>query len=196
MHPILRRLGGGDRRSIGRSDEIVAEVLRRRELFRALLQGLFVEDDLVSARAGDAVEKITRTHPEYVHPFKQELIALAENCSRKETRWHMAQMLPRLELERGERHRVMAVLSRYLTDSSSIVKTFAMQALADLARQDSSFLPPVRAQLKRLTKTGTPAMQSRGKKLLVQLGVRASRHGPASGKRGATLCKTKKGKGQ
>lgn len=176
MHPILRRLKGGDRRSIGRSEEIVAEVLRRRELFCALLEGLFVEDDLVSARAADAVEKITRTHPEYLHPFKQELIALAESCSRKETRWHLAQMLPRLELERGERQRVIAVLLRYLTDSSSLVKTFSMQSLADLAIQDPSLRPSVCAHVKKLTLTGTPAMKSRGKKLLVKLGMCENRH--------------------
>ena len=54
-------------------------------------------------------------------------------------------------------------------DKSKIVKTFAMQALADLAEEE----PDLRAQfvelLEEWLQTGSPATQSRGRKLLQRL---------------------------
>jgi hypothetical protein len=68
-----------------------------------------------------------------------------------------------------ERRRVVEILTEYLTDTSRIVKTFAMQALADIAAQDSELRAPIMERLKRLTRTGSPAMKSRGRKLLARL---------------------------
>jgi hypothetical protein len=56
----------------------------------------------------------------------------------------------------------------YLSDESSIVKTFSMQALADLAARDGRLLAQVMPLIQRLTQTGTPAMKSRGRKLIKQ----------------------------
>jgi hypothetical protein len=61
---ILRKLEGGDRRSIGRSSEVVTDVLADPRLFGALFAGLSVDDPVVRARAADAVEKISVIHPE------------------------------------------------------------------------------------------------------------------------------------
>jgi hypothetical protein len=49
------------------------------------------------------------------------------------------------------------------------VKTFTMQALADIAARDAELRAPITERLKRMTRTGTPAMRSRGRKLLAQL---------------------------
>ena len=171
MHPILRKLEGGDRRSIGRSNETVAEVLDDPGLFGAVFAGMLADDPLVRMRCADAVEKITARHPEYLHPHKTRLIREVARISQKEVRWHVAQMFSRLELTRAERRQVLAVLSDYLNDRSSIVRTFAMQSLADMAEHDRTLLPQILPHLKELTLTGTPAMRSRGKKLLAKLGA-------------------------
>jgi hypothetical protein len=44
-----------------------------------------------------------------------------------------------------------------------------MQALADIAEQDAELRTPIIEQLQELTRTGSPAMQARGKKLLEKL---------------------------
>jgi hypothetical protein len=61
------------------------------------------------------------------------------------------------------------ILAEYLTDTSKIVKTFSMQTLADIAAQDSELRGPIIERLERLTRTGSPAMKSRGRKLLARL---------------------------
>jgi hypothetical protein len=44
-----------------------------------------------------------------------------------------------------------------------------MQALADLAEKDADLRPSIAIQLQELTRTGSPAMQSRGRRLLAKL---------------------------
>jgi len=74
MSDILKKLTGGDRRSIGRVDEVVKEVLADPSLFEAVLVGMLHDDPLIRMRCADAVEKITVSHPEYLWPYKTRLI--------------------------------------------------------------------------------------------------------------------------
>lgn len=170
MNPLLQKLSGGDRRSIGRSDEVVAEVLAEPALFPLLFEGMLNDDPLIRMRAADAVEKITARQPDYLQPYKNELIEQVARINQQEVRWHVAQLLPRLALTSAEIARAVEILLTYLDNPSKIVKTFAMQALADLAGQEASLRPQVISVLTELTQTGSPAMQSRGRKLLRRLG--------------------------
>jgi hypothetical protein len=171
MHAILRKLSGGTRRSLGRTDEIVAEVLKNRRLFPHLVAALDSEDEVVRMRAADAIEKITAERPELLRPFKKKFLAIANRTQQQEVRWHAAQILPRLKLTSSERAAVVEILFDYLRDRSSIVKTFAMQALADLAAMDPQLQSKIRPLLEELTQIGTPAMRARGRKLLKSLPI-------------------------
>jgi hypothetical protein len=97
------------------------------------------------------------------------LIKLAAQAEQQELRWHLAQMLPRLELSEKDRKSVATILRGYLKDKSRIVRTFAMQSLADLALQDSQLLASVTRRISLFMRKGSPAMKSRGRKLLLQL---------------------------
>ncbi len=169
MRPILRKLEGGDRRSIGRSEEVVSDVLKNPALSGDLITGLSVTDAMVRMRAADAMEKISLVHPEYLWPYKSLLIQQAAISDQKEVRWHLAQVLPRLNLSQKERQQVVETLLSYFSDSSSIVKTFAMQAFADIARQSPKLRPSILVHLRELTASGTPAMKARGRKLLAEM---------------------------
>lgn len=171
---LLSKLAGGDRRSIGRSHEVVAEVLADPSLFDAVFQGMLAPDPLLRMRAADAVEKITITRPEHLRPYKQALTEKIANVDQKEVRWHFARMCPRLPLTAKERRQVAETLTGYLHDHSKIVKTFAMQALADLAARDAGLLQMALTHLKELTLTGSPAMRNRGRKLLSKLEPKAA----------------------
>lgn len=81
----------------------------------------------------------------------------------------MVQILPRLKLNQEEKQQVVDILLSYICDDSSIVKTFAMQALADIAKQNPNYRSSVLDHLRELTVIGTPAMKARGHKLLAEL---------------------------
>ena len=169
MHPILKKLSGGNRRSIGYSNEIVAEVLAHPAQFRHVFGGLSSEDPVVRMRAADAVEKITAQRPELLQPYKRKLPEVAGSSDQQEVRWHVALMIPRLELTARERAVAVDILFGYLCDRSRIVKRFAMQGLAALASADSALRAKIPPLLQELTEIGTPAMRARGRKLLKHL---------------------------
>lgn len=169
MHTILKMLEGGDRRSIGRSNKVMALVLKKPELFDVLMSGISFGDQLVAMRSADAAEKITVQHPEYLQPYKRVMIEELSKVAQKEVRWHIAAMLPRLPLTAKEQQRVVEILLGYTNDRSSIVKTLAMQALADLAMQDGKLKLLVRRHIEELIVIGTPAMRARGKHILSEL---------------------------
>ncbi|MBM4429145.1 MAG: hypothetical protein FJ026_02205 [Chloroflexi bacterium] len=169
MSKVLARLQGGDRRSIGRADEVVQDVLREPNLFGEVFRGMWADSPLLRMRCTDVVEKVTAIHPELLQAYKQPLLKRVARVDQQEVRWHVAQMLPRLQLSREERALAVGILLGYLHDESRIVKTFAMQALADLAEKDPTLRPQVIGWLEQLTVTGSPAMASRGRKLLARL---------------------------
>lgn len=166
---VLTMLAGGDRRSIGQADRVAAMVGKDRRLFAKLMAGLWAEDGLVRMRAADAAEKVTRKNSEWLEPYRRELFGLLAEAEEQELRWHLAVMVPRLALSPKERERVIAVLGRYLEDRSSIVKTFALQGMADLAKSDVRLRATVTETLREAARSGTAAMKARSRNLLKQL---------------------------
>jgi hypothetical protein len=138
-------------------------------LFPELIAGLWSADPLVRMRAADATEKVTRRNPEFLRPYKRELLGLMTEATEQELRWHLAVMVPRLLLNAEERQLATSLLNGYLEDRSSIVKTFALQGLADLAQDDPGIRPRVVEILRQATRNGTPAMKARSRKLLLHL---------------------------
>jgi hypothetical protein len=165
-HDILSLLRGGDRRSIGRSDEVAALVARKPRLYSELMEGMRSEDPMVRMRAADAAEKVTRTDASLLQAYKKELLSLLAEATEQELRWHLATMIPRLRLRAAERMLAAKVLRSYLEDRSSIVRTFALQALADLAQDDLEMRAGVIEVLREACRNGTPAMKARSRKLL------------------------------
>ena len=171
MHPILEKLTGGDRRSIGRANEVVRQVLRQPALFRDVFAGMLSWDPVVRMRAADAVEKITATRPDLLEPYKDRLLRQVAGIDQPEVRWHVAQMIPRLHLTPQERAIAIKILFTYLSFKSKIVRTFALSALASMAQNDPRLRRRVMSVLRDVAKTGSPALKARGRKLLEQLRV-------------------------
>jgi hypothetical protein len=129
---------------------------------------LWSEDPVVRMRAADAAEKVSVKRPELLAPFKIELLGLAEKVTQAELRWHLALMLPRLALSRAEIERARSILHQYLSDRSSIVKTFALQGMAELSRGDAASEAEMIDLLESACRAGTPAMKARSRNLLKQ----------------------------
>ena len=169
MNDVLRRLAGGDRRSVGSSDEVAQTISSDPRLFAQVFEAMLFDDPVVRMRAADAIEKATRDHPELLRPYKSRLLRRVAPIDQQEVRWHVALMLPRMQLTPTERDWAVSILFDYLENRSSIVRTCAMQGLADLALQDPKLAKRVIPLIESLTTNGSPAMRSRGRKLLARL---------------------------
>src|SRR5258708_34459205 len=168
---IADLLSGGDRRSLGRADRVAAMVADNPRLVPELIAGLWSDDRLVRMRAADAAEKVTRKHPDFLRSRKKEMLGLMAESVEPELRWHLALMVSRLALNVKERQVAISLLIGYLEDRSSIVRTFALQGLAELALKsdDADFRFQVTEILRQAVRGGTPAMKARSRKLLKQM---------------------------
>jgi len=168
-HELLKKLAGGDRRSTGNVDAVVAAVRITPALFGALFEGMLAGDPVVRMRSADAAEKLTAGNSGLLAPYKRRLLREVAASPQQEVRWHVAQMIPRLTLTRTERAAAVETLISYLGDKSAIVKTFSMQALADLAENDAALTARVLPLIEELTAFGSAAVRNRGRKLLALL---------------------------
>jgi hypothetical protein len=166
---VLKKLAGGDRRSIGRANEVVEDVMGNPSLFGAVFDGILDDDPVIRMRAADVVEKVTAQRPELLERHKTRLIFEVARIDQQEVCWHVAQMLPRLALNQEERAEAITILFDYLSHTSKIVQVFSMQGLTDFARSDVGLRPRVIAMLGEAAGTGSPAVQNRARKLLEEL---------------------------
>jgi len=169
MQDIIEKLKGGDRRSIGRSEEVVSEVRENPELFDSLIHTILDDDPIVRMRAADAVEKVTTDKKFFLQPYKELILDEISEIEQKEVRWHVAQLLPRLKLTQKEVQKAIAILKNYMSDDSRIVRTFAMDSLAFFAEKDPKLEAWVITLIEEMVEDGSPAIKSRGKKLLSKL---------------------------
>ncbi len=163
---IAEVLRGGDPRSLHGVTRAIAEIAYEPQRFPELIDAMSHDDAIVRMRAADAAEKISRDHPEYLAPHKAQLLSIAATTDQSSLRWHLAQMLPRLALEPVERRNVVKLMKRYLDDRSAIVRTCAMQTLADLAIADRSLRRSVIPAIRNAALRGTAVMRNRGAHLL------------------------------
>lgn len=168
MASILDRLAGGDLRSIGLASQAAAEAAGDPALLTELAHGLEDPDPRVSMRATDALEKATAAHPQDLQPFAGQILNLAGRTTRKEIRWHMAQMIPRLALDDAQVDRAAAILYAWLDDSSRIVVTFSLQALSDLALSHPRLLADFLPRLELFTRSPYGSVRSRALRLYAQ----------------------------
>lgn len=170
MKDPLKLLAIGDRRTTGKSDEVARAVLRDPALFDVVFDAMWQSEDAgVRMRAADVCEAVTRTRPELLVPHKRALLKHVSQVEQQEVRWHYCQMLPRVRLTPLERRRAFAQLKTFSNDKSGIVRTFALQAMFDLAQQDQSLCEETREWIVIQMENGTPAVKSRGRKLLKSL---------------------------
>ena len=144
-------------------------VLENPRLVRQLIECLWDEDEGVAGRAADAVETVAAESPQIVARWKDALMGRLIEAGPIKLRWHLGLVMTGMRLTRPECRRVYGVLQGWLDHKSSIVKTCAMQGIAELTRQDPSLKDEVLDLLRVLSRSGTPAMRARGRILIGQL---------------------------
>jgi len=167
-----------------RAPEIAAAIRAHPRRAARLIELMWDDDPGVASRAADALERVY-SDPGVHDPgpalrrivggYKEALIGLLAEARFIKLRWNLALTIPRLNLTVEEARRVAATLESWLEDRSSIVKTAALQGVADLTRQDPASLPAVVDLLRIHGRSGTPAMRARSRHLLERLTPPAGR---------------------
>ena len=163
-------LAGGDRRSIGKANRIALRLKDDPRLVGAAVPLLAHPDPVVAMRAADALEKASARAPAILAPHRARLLKAMVAARQQEVIWHLAQMLPRLELSGRQAGSVARWLERVLADSDSrIARANALEGLAELAARYPIIRPDARRVLAVAAKSPLPAVAARARKLARRL---------------------------
>jgi len=167
---LLNKLKGGDLRSIGEADKVVDKIGNNQRLFDEIFNGIFVDDPLIRMRASDVAEKVSQNHPHLLTKHKKRILHNLNKFEQQELKWHFALMLTYIQLTEKESEKVYTVLSKWAKkDKSKIVRVNSLQALTDIALGNNLLKSKVIALIKSQIINGSPAIISRGMKLLESL---------------------------
>jgi hypothetical protein len=159
--------------SSGRVKETVPLIQAQPALATYLVELLFDQDPAIAQRSADVLERVSHKPSPSLHRVfvrsKDALVGLLPEAQPKKLRWNLALILGHLPLTVPDCRRCAEILFTWLDDPSSIVKTAALQCLADLTHQDPSLLPMVLDLLRIHSRSGTAAMRARCRILLKRL---------------------------
>jgi hypothetical protein len=127
------------------------------------------QDWLVIMRATDLLEKLAHEHPEWVEPYKEVFLSLA-NSDKWEIRLQVVRALPLFNWRHRERRRVVEILLRDVDHPQTFVKPWALDGLATLAAKDKALMPVVRRSLAQFQRSGSKALATRAEHIKRRLG--------------------------
>jgi hypothetical protein len=122
---------------------------------------------LLVMRAADAIEKITRQHREFLQPHKDQLLSIVTSAVNKELKWHLAQLLPRLDLTKEEHQHVWGLLYYWVKNpnESKITRVSSLQALFEMSKENPLLKEAFEILIQDLEKESIPSLQARIRKL-------------------------------
>jgi hypothetical protein len=164
---IETTLKGGDRRSLGRANEVVELVLADNGKLGELFETLFGDDEVVRMRAGDALEKVCRYHPDWLAPYIDRMLTDVAATEQPSVQWHLAQMLGELDMSSGQRQRAVDILKGNLeTAGDWIVLNHSLQVFARFVEHDPTLRPYFIEQLENHRQSRHKSVANRASKLL------------------------------
>ncbi|OEJ65230.1 HEAT repeat domain-containing protein [Magnetovibrio blakemorei] len=166
MGKMLNLLNDGDQRTIGRVADAVRLALGKPQHINELVDLMSHANPAVRMRAADALEKATVQHAPLLAPHKDYLIDLIEVAQQNEVRWHLAEMVTRLDLQGDEIFALAAIFTRWFQRADSrIVRTAALQGMFDLAHKDTSLIDETLKMMELALAGSIPALKARARKL-------------------------------
>lgn len=172
MKGLIKLLSGGDLRSIGNNNLVVAGI-KNQEQFDELFKYLFHNDRIVVMRAADAIEKVTIANPSYLYKHKKEILKFTDTVVDKEFKWHLALLIPRLNFDKNEFIKIWGSLIKWAKDKSNsrIVRVNSMQTLFELAKRESGLLTDFTRVMLQMEKENIPSVNARIRMIRKQMSL-------------------------
>ena len=157
---------GKDLRTIKQNSEVIMAVTDQNS-FDELFALVFHHERPLVMKAVDAVEKITAKHPDFLKPHKAQLMQTMKSADHKELKWHIAQLVPRVELSENELLEVRHILVYWALNKneSKIVRVNALQGLSDLSIKYPDVKKDLATVMSEMEHEVIPSIQARVRKL-------------------------------
>lgn len=166
LEDYTSQLSGSDLRSIAGSNDIVA-IVNSQEKFNGLFTGLYHPDRKIVMRTADAIEKITQKNSLFLQPHKTQILELAGKADHIELKWHLAQLLPRLDLTEPEFTTAWKCLAKWAgnTNESKIVRANSIEGLFHLLQIRKEMKQVFNKMVMKIINENIPSLNARIKKL-------------------------------
>jgi HEAT repeat protein len=135
MNDLLLLLSGGDLRSDGQASDVADFVIDNPSRLSDLLEGLQETNNVVRGRTAHAIERISRTHPEWLIDYLPNFIAMTYQDQVPFVKWHLAMTLGNLTVLDKEIEAIIAALLDLLNDPAVFVKSWAITCLVIIGKR-------------------------------------------------------------
>lgn len=171
QQPLSQILSVGKINSLGRTQEVVDIVLNDKSSLAELYNCLFEDDQWLRMRAGDALEKVCRVHPEWFISYLPKLFAETASINQPSVQWHLAQMLGEIELPSDYQQKANKLLCKNVstTDVDWIVSANSMITLVQFAKSQKIDAKIVIKLIKIQQHHHSNAVSKKATKLLTEL---------------------------
>lgn len=130
---------GGKSNSLGRTSDVIDQVLQHKDQLDELYSCVFNEDAWIRMRAIDALEKICRQYPDWLLPYIDKFQAELDSNTQPSIQWHLAQIYSQVTLSTGQKQIAIRWLKQLIshTDVDWIVAANGMQTLVQFTNDGS-----------------------------------------------------------
>lgn len=162
---------GGHANSLGRVNDVIELVLRDKSRLDELYNCLFHDDAWVRMRAADTLEKICRTHPDWLVSYIDRIQKELSASTQASIRWHVAQIYEQVPLTDKQKEHAQTWLASLLSgkDADWIVAANAMDTLVKFTKEGSFPVNEAIKLLKVQQHHKSNAVVRRATKLLAEL---------------------------
>ena len=166
LRPLLV---GGDRRSIAQSNRARTIVELDSSRVPELVELTSDSDWLVSQRALDLLEKLARTHADWVAPYKHVFLGPLADSDKWEIRLQIVRALPLFSWTTHEQRHVERILRENVDHPQTFVRAWALDSLATIAERNTKLKRVVDAKLSEFEGSGSKALAARARKIRARM---------------------------
>ena len=173
MNSIEEKLKGGHPNSLGKTLEVVKEVLASPHLFEALFDCYHSEDEIVRLRTSNAIKRLCKERPELLHPYIPQLIEEISTINQASTQWTLAQLFFMLKpaMRQEQIAQSIRIMKTNLTNFKDwIVINQTIETLAQWAQEDENLREWLIPKLKNWKKDPRKSVSHRAEKWLKTFG--------------------------
>jgi HEAT repeat protein len=161
MGTLIHWLSEGDLTTDGRANQVAELVGSSPHLFPDLIEALSFPEAAVRGHAADALEKIARSHPEWVLEYLPALRRAAIADPVAMVRWHLAMVFGHLAGFSETQGPSCRTLERLLHDRSATVRSWALTSLCIIGRLSPNRSPRITREISALTRDPSAAVRKR-----------------------------------
>jgi hypothetical protein len=165
---LRQLLDGQDSRSLAQSSVARTLIEERPPRIGSLAALAGHANWVVAMRALDLLEKLSRTHPDWVQPHRVAFLKAATS-DQWLIRLQVVRAFPLLRWTLRQRAEVIRALTRGVRDPQTFVRAWSLDGLATFATRDASLMPRVKRALAEFERSGSAALRARARHIRLRL---------------------------